>query len=666
MALVEGQRVNVTGGKYAGKVGTVTALTPKMVKLDLDGQEVTIMQSSVKPMPSDPTSAPEPESKVVPDRSPVGYPAEASKTDEQKKLNEGDRVAITGGKHQGETGVVEKWNKSKATIKLDGNHNDKSVQVEHHYVSFGSSCPTSVATTAPQTPLEEFFEDNDEPQSFSIYERVKKIILGDDKKTEECFLDYHFSARTVIMEKGLGRKGFEPPSKVIKHHGDLLHLVSVKVEKDGLHFWGGPKYCIRCAYVKETPGRALEDEFEELASFSDLKSARKVASRLELLQSPGHVVSGFTAANLEAIPEPLTKASGGCGFINQRDLQRLTEHLGTRTEKFKAATSVQVRIFGARVGVLKGVLTLKEGIEKIQFAKESMQKVGPSRISSDDQVWVVVTKVFPSATGLQIGKWLKTGRPQKALKEKQKKLSPMVERVLKSLEISSEELERHKKEEFRQEAFVVGVADPTGQLPEGQIFISGLQEQLLSQGMSEVLVTRCPCVRPSDGKRLRVVTCRPPGMAEEAWRFLTSRSFGEVIFPRASDVGLPELIAEGDLDGDLYWICWNAKLVATTQPDEVTEAEGAEAPPTLAGRGPPLGGGWLKAAQLHMLAGEVLKEGQLIGRIYRAAEKRAIDHGLRDPDAQALFRAYVQSIDTGKHGNSIEIPQHLRKEVGLQ
>eukprot|EP00913_Durusdinium_trenchii_P002975 g2756.t1 len=346
--------------------------------------------------------------------------------------------------------------------------------------------------------------------------------------------------------------------------------------------------------------RIFEKNPPKFTTFTETarKSARKVASRLELLQSPGHVVSGFTAANLEAIPEPLTKASGGCGFINQRDLQRLTEHLGTRTEKFKAATSVQVRIFGARVGVLKGVLTLKEGIEKIQFAKEMG---GPAA-----------------------------------------------------------------QEEFRQEAFVVGVADPTGQLPEGQIFISGLQEQLLSQGMSEVLVTRCPCVRPSDGKRLRVVTCRPPGMAEEAWRFLTSRSFGEVIFPRASDVGLPELIAEGDLDGDLYWICWNAKLVATTQPDEVTEAEGAEAPPTLAGRGPPLGGGWLKAAQLHMLAGEVLKEGQLIGRIYRAAEKRAIDHGLRDPDAQALFRAYVQSIDTGKHGNSIEIPQHLRKEVGLQ
>eukprot|EP00435_Cladocopium_sp_Y103_P047371 s776_g13.t2 len=517
---------------------------------------------------------------------------------------------------------------------------------------------------------------------------VKKIILGGDKKTEECFLDFHFRARTVIMEQALGRKEFEPPSRTMEHHGDLLHLVSVKVEsaeskkasamqKDGLEFWGGHKYCMRCAYVKESPRASLEDEFEALANFSDLKSARKVASRLELLQSPGHVVSSFTAADFEAIDEPLTKASGGCGFINQRDLRRLTEHLGTRTEKFKAATSVQVRIFGARVGVLKGVLTLKEGIEKIQFAKEmegfeqfrlgrrsrrnSMQKVGPSRISSDDKVWVVVTKVFPSSTGLQIGKWLKTGRPLKALKEKQKKLSPMVERVLKSLETSSEELERHKKE-FRQEAFVVGVADPTGQLPEGQIFISGLQEQLLTQGMSEVLVTRCPCVRPSDGKRLHVVTSCPPGMSEEAWRFLTSRPFGEVIFPRASDVGLPELIAEGDLDGDLYWICWNAKLVATTEPDVVTEAPATSA----AGRGVPLGGGWLKAAQLHMLDPQVLKEGQLIGRIYRAAEKRAEEHGLRDPDAQALFRAYVQSIDTGKHGNEIQIPPHLRKEVGLK
>ena len=49
---------------------------------------------------------------------------------------------------------------------------------------------------------------------------------------------------------------------------------------------------------------------------------------------------------------------------------------------------------------------------------------------------------------------------------------------------------------------------------------------------------------------------------------------------------------------------------------------------------------------------KVLEESHLIGRLYRAAEKRAekSSQGLQDPDVQALFRAYVQSIDTGKHG----------------
>eukprot|EP00435_Cladocopium_sp_Y103_P047726 s776_g14.t1 len=100
MALVEGQRVNVVGGKYARKVGTVKALTPKMVKLDLDGQEVTILQNNVEPMPrGNPNSAPknpEPKSKVVPERSAVGYQAEPNvkMPEETRKANEGDRRLV--------------------------------------------------------------------------------------------------------------------------------------------------------------------------------------------------------------------------------------------------------------------------------------------------------------------------------------------------------------------------------------------------------------------------------------------------------------------------------------------------------------------------------------------------------------------------------------------
>jgi len=39
------------------------------------------------------------------------------------------------------------------------------------------------------------------------------------------------------------------------------------------------------------------------------------------------------------------------------------------------------------------------------------------------------------------------------------------------------------------------------------------------------------------------------------WQALNQRPLGDLIFPRGSAHALPERIAEGDLDGDLYWVC---------------------------------------------------------------------------------------------------------------
>lgn len=154
-------------------------------------------------------------------------------------------------------------------------------------------------------------------------------------------------------------------------------------------------------------------------------------------------------------------------------------------------------------------------------------------------------------------------------------------------------------------------------------------------------------------------------MSPVDWQALNQRPLGDLIFPRGSAHALPERIAEGDLDGDLYWVCWDLSLVASAKEEpEVERTETAELPRASA----ELGSAWLKLARQHMLDPEVLQQRNLIGRLYRAAEKRAKSShlGLRDPDAQALFRAYVQCIDSGKHGNEIDIPKHLRKEVGLK
>lgn len=651
------------------EAGVIQGITPKMLKVRLadSNQQVSIMQSSVRAVAT--VAAPVVATLPVAATPPAPVPAMPVPQSAESPLKVGDTVTINSGAYKGETGTVEKLNPCKATIRLHGK--DQKVPISYHQLSLGSST-ASVATTVPQTPMEELEEEEMEDRGdgwgiLSIVQGVKKIILQ-DKKPQECFLTSHFKGRALCLEEPLAKT-----SSIKAHyehgegqHGQRFTLVSVKVENDGYHFWGGQKQCLRGAYVAELPGRELTEELEEIANFAALKSARKVASRMQLLQSPGTVLEGFRAADLEKIPEPLSKDSGGCGFIGPELLQRLTAQLTQLPrQRRQQTTSLQVRIFGPRVGVLKGVLTLKHGIQTIQYpaSMEKVGPVGPSR-SPADWITVVVCKVFPSEPSFKIATMLKTGVRPKGLPWK--KLSSMLEQLLKSLEVPAEELMRYTKEPIRKEAFLVGVADPTGGLPEDSIFLPGLQEHLTAcEGITEVLVTRCPCVQPSDGKRLRVVTERPVAMSPVDWQALNQRPLGDLIFPRGSVHALPERIAEGDLDGDLYWVCWDLSLVASAKEEpEVERTETAELPRASA----ELGSAWLKLARQHMLDPEVLQQRNLIGRLYRAAEKRAKSShlGLRDPDAQALFRAYVQCIDSGKHGNEIDIPKHLRKEVGLK
>ena len=86
-----------------------------------------------------------------------------------------------------------------------------------------------------------------------------------------------------------------------------------------------------------------------------------------------HLWITYDQADLEKIPEPLSKDSGGCGFIGPELLQRLTAQLTQLPrQRRQQTTSLQVRIFGPRVGVLKGVLTLKHGIQTIQYPAPGM------------------------------------------------------------------------------------------------------------------------------------------------------------------------------------------------------------------------------------------------------------------------------------------------------
>ena len=128
-------------------------------------------------------------------------------------------------------------------------------------------------------------------------------------------------------------------------------------------------------------------------------------------------------------------------------------------------------------------------------------------------------------------------------------------------------------------------------------------------------------------------------MTDVAWDSLCRRSFGEIIFSNIpfGRKGLPEMIAAGDLDGDLCFVCWDDAIVAHVQPcndaeDVVAEESKAEA------EGRRLGDDWLLRAQGWRAEGQAVK-----------AYRMAIDHGKhgdgdRKPDVKAYFVAYRMSL----------------------
>mmetsp|Transcript_85388 Transcript_85388/g.150959 ORF Transcript_85388/g.150959 Transcript_85388/m.150959 type:complete len:641 (+) Transcript_85388:52-1974(+) len=488
-------------------------------------------------------------------------------------------------------------------------------------------------------------------------------LAAREGKEPTCFLKWFFGEDLQeVRPKDLDQASVEEDCE-----GRKYELCASRVDSEGMSFWGGANEVVRLFYVcKQPQADSVQARLESVAAFGDLREPCKVASRLELLTSSAQPNREFEreAADFELINEPQPSGeSGGCGFIGE---SIFTELFGPGV-KARRMTSIQVRIVSPALGIFKGVLTKKQGISKIQLPP-SMRKVGPSDRNSAQWVYMLVTRDFPSTSNLQIAKWINGGAPCRSFR--QPKFSKMLQRLMKTLGVPNDVLSIYAKQELRKEAWVVGAADPTfpaNVLPAGHIYVSGLPAEHVPivDGQRKVLVTRSPCTLPEDGHLLPLVTSKPDGMSEDDWRALTERHFGEVLFSNEGNP-IPQSISEGDLDGDLYFVCWDDSIVRHVKPAACTEAAGncgkeaSQKQEQLAGR-------WLAEARQYMLSGGAAKTKSMIGKLYCAGEKVADKSplGLDDPDARALFRAYSQAIDAGKHGNSIDLPEHLRKKVGM-
>jgi hypothetical protein len=187
----------------------------------------------------------------------------------------------------------------------------------------------------------------------------------------------------------------------------------------------------------EAPVISVQNELEKIADFRSLPDARKIAARLELLLSsaPGSQAHDhLTIRDFELIPEPQpADESGGCGFIPEDMLEELLQRrLPSNMKAAKRARSIQVRIAGPQIGVVKGKLRAKRGITNIQLPP-STRKVPPSVYPDPaDWVFLLITNVFPSKSNHVIGKWLATQQPP-IKSYGHHKFSPMFQTIFRAL-----------------------------------------------------------------------------------------------------------------------------------------------------------------------------------------------------------------------------------------
>ena len=320
----------------------------------------------------------------------------------------------------------------------------------------------------------------------------------------------------------------------------------------------------------------LQHELEKLGDFSVL-SAEKVVARIKLLFTDSKKTD-FKSQPCCIFSTPTTiyseieeRGNDGCGFFSRKLMTQLFN--GKRLqEKFMNTAAMMVRIVCPKLGIFKGVLMLKDDPVNLVELPPSMRKVLPSRHDDlKETATLLIKATFPSKPNIALENYWKTNHITKADRtERERGLADgIVQFLRKALKVKDGELQNiradAKKLGSNRHATVVGVADCTNAIPSGTVYFSGfrnIQNFQSALHRKAVFVCRHPCVERADARRLTILTDRPVGMSKAQWDFLETMPFGLIMFGfTVGRCAIPPQIASGDLDGDLYFVSWDQRLI---------------------------------------------------------------------------------------------------------
>ena len=162
------------------------------------------------------------------------------------------------------------------------------------------------------------------------------------------------------------------------------------------------------------------------------------------------------------------------------------------------------------------------------------------------------------------------------------------------------------------------------------------------------------------------VVNKPRKMNHEDWDWLNSLPFGVVIFPNppTGTQNMPVQSANGDLDGDRYFICWDDTLICNIETNPIEERIARIPDKAVQEQDREHDCDWFNKMQMTTLelVGGMAHSSHLIGLFWKLSGNNKVD-GMETPDSRSFGDAYKQSLETKKHGGKVNLPQHLHCQV---
>ncbi|KAG8814983.1 hypothetical protein FRC17_000903 [Serendipita sp. 399] len=188
---------------------------------------------------------------------------------------------------------------------------------------------------------------------------------------------------------------------------------------------------------------------------------------------------------------------------------------------------------------------------------------------------------------------------------------------------------------------LVGVADEWDYLAENEIFAyvcatNGKKEYI----NGPVLISRSPTVHPGDARMVWAIG-EPPWDAPDGLRALTNC----VVFPCAGDRPLPDMLAGGDLDGDIFCLIQDERL----HPN-VESLPGDYDRPKLVELDRPSTGRDVADFVIDYIKNDIL--GIIANQLLLTADIQP--QCMADPDCLALANLHSQAVDFPKSGRPVD------------